>query len=62
LSLLTPALEIDTAEPKLGQIEFVDKDVNHTNGVVLAQFPRASGKTVEGIRLVGGATPLGWRR
>ncbi len=29
-------LGIDPAEPKLGQIEFVDKDVNHANGIVLA--------------------------
>ena len=29
-------LGIDPAEPKLGQIEFVDKDVNHPNRIVLA--------------------------
>ena len=29
-------LGIDPAEPKLGKIEFVDKDVDHPNGIVLA--------------------------
>src|SRR6185436_17161283 len=29
-------LGIDPVEPKLGQIEFVDKDVNHPNRIVLA--------------------------
>jgi hypothetical protein len=29
-------LGIDPAKPKLAQIEFVDKDVNHPNGIVLA--------------------------
>jgi len=28
-------LGIDTAEPKLPQIEFIDKDVNHPNRIVL---------------------------
>ena len=29
-------LGIDPAKPKLGQIEFLDKDVNHPNRIVLA--------------------------
>ena len=29
-------LGIDPAEPKLSQIEFVDKDVDHPNGIILA--------------------------
>src|SRR3954447_4603286 len=29
-------LGIDPAEPKRGQIEFVDKDVDHSNRIVLA--------------------------
>jgi hypothetical protein len=29
-------LGINPAKPKLAQIEFVDKDVNHPNGIVLA--------------------------
>jgi hypothetical protein len=29
-------LGIDRAEPKLGQIEFVDKDIDYANGIVLA--------------------------
>jgi hypothetical protein len=28
-------LGIDPAEPKTAQIEFVDKDVDHANGIVL---------------------------
>src|SRR5215207_3309281 len=38
-------LGIDPAEPKLGQIEFVGKDVDHPNGIVLADpVFQASGK------------------
>src|SRR2546422_6180438 len=29
-------LRIDPVEPKLGQIEFLDKDVDYANGIVLA--------------------------
>src|SRR5258708_6716587 len=29
-------LGIDPAEPKLGQIELLDEDVDHANGIVLA--------------------------
>ena len=32
----TGCLGIDPAEPKPGQVEFVDKDVNQANGIVLA--------------------------
>ncbi len=30
----TGRLGIDSAEPKLGQIEFIDKDVDHANRIV----------------------------
>ena len=29
-------LGLDTVEPKLGQIECIDKDIDHTNRIVLA--------------------------
>jgi hypothetical protein len=29
-------LGINPAEPQIGQIELIDKDVNHTNRIVLA--------------------------
>jgi hypothetical protein len=31
-------LGINPAEPKLGQIEFVDKHIDYANGIVLAEF------------------------